>query len=243
MTESIQFGPSADSNNGIHEGDAFALAEYIADSSVDLVCTDPPFGIDFNYKGAFQDESDDEKYAEFIQKIIWIIERVLRPGGYAFVWQAQPKIKQTWPLFPKSSRLFVAAKNFVQIRPAVYIHHAYDPVIFWKKDGKLKLPGGRDWHIGSTSRSWNNKNSESYIKWHPCPRPLDTVQYIVEHFSPPGGLVLDLFSGSGTSAVACRNTERRWLAFEINPEYVQKSRLRLKGCIIKGQDIQLSMAV
>ena len=130
-----------------------------------------------------------------------------------------------WPLFPSDSRLFMAAKNFVQIRPTP-VQYAYDPVVFWQKPGKTLRPySGRDWHVANTSITSNRGMNEA--GFHECPRPLDTCQYIVEHFSPVGGIVCDLFMGSGTTAVAAKTTGRHWIGFELRADIAEQARRRL----------------
>jgi len=61
---------------------------------------------------------------------------------------------------------------------------------------------------------------------HPSQKPLKVVEHIVTCVSPPGGLVLDGFCGSGTTAVACRNTGRRYIAIDISEEFCQIARAR-----------------
>ena len=54
---------------------------------------------------------------------------------------------------------------------------------------------------------------------HPCPRPLEQVQYIVEMVTAEGAKVLDPFMGSGTTGMACVNTGRKFIGIEIEQEY------------------------
>jgi site-specific DNA-methyltransferase (adenine-specific) len=54
---------------------------------------------------------------------------------------------------------------------------------------------------------------------HPTQKPLEIVERMVLASCPPGGVVLDPFMGSGTSAVAALRHGRRFVGFELNPEY------------------------
>lgn len=193
-------------------GDARELAQALPDESVDLVLTDPPFGIGFKYDG-YSDSAAD--YSDLVAWIVETAQRIIKPGGLCFVFQAQINLRAMWGLFPDDSRLFMAARNFVQIRPTA-VQCAYDPVVFWQKPGKL-LPRyqGRDWHVANSAVTSNRGMNAA--KFHECPRQLDTCQYIVENFSPPGGVVCDFFMGSGTTAVAAKTMGRRWLGFELRP--------------------------
>jgi DNA modification methylase len=62
---------------------------------------------------------------------------------------------------------------------------------------------------------------------HPAPMPLDVAEDLVSLASWPGGVVLDPFGGSGTTAVAARRLRRRGVLIELNEEYAQMARERL----------------
>jgi site-specific DNA-methyltransferase (adenine-specific) len=209
--------------NQIVTGDARTLAERIPDATVDLVLTDPPFGIGHKYANRFQEGRDGQ--LDLVQWIIKTSNRILKPGGLAFVFQATLHLRNAWPLFPDDSRLFIAAKNFVQMRGA--IPYAYDPVVFWRKDGEpLRTGHGRDYHVGNTANTNNRGDAEA--GWHSCPRPLDTIRYMVENFCPQGGIVCDFFMGSGTTAIAAKQTGRHYVGFELIPETAEQARARVQ---------------
>jgi site-specific DNA-methyltransferase (adenine-specific) len=63
---------------------------------------------------------------------------------------------------------------------------------------------------------------------HPTQKPLPLFQWCLENYSKEGDLVLDCFSGSGTTAVACHNLNRRFICIEKDPEYHAASVERLK---------------
>jgi len=209
--------------NRIYVGDARELGKAIPDEGVDLVLTDPPYGIGFQYSHGYKD--DPENYLDLVQWIVQEGNRVVKPGCLCFVFQAMPRLRETWPLFPEGSRIFAACKNFVQIRP-VPVQFAWDPVVFWQKPGQYpKKASGRDWHVGNTSNTSNRGLNEA--GFHSCPRPLDTIVYMVDNFCPPGGVVLDWFMGSGTTAVAAKITGRKFIGFEIDPQIAKLAQKRV----------------
>ncbi len=63
---------------------------------------------------------------------------------------------------------------------------------------------------------------------HPWEKPISMIEKLVSIYSNPGDLVLDPFSGSGTTAVACRRQGRKFEGYEINPEYVKIANDRLR---------------
>ena len=62
---------------------------------------------------------------------------------------------------------------------------------------------------------------------HPTQKPLELIQRMILASCPNGGVVLDPFMGSGTTAVAALRLGRRFVGFEINPRYVAIARARL----------------
>jgi site-specific DNA-methyltransferase (adenine-specific) len=63
---------------------------------------------------------------------------------------------------------------------------------------------------------------------HPTQKPMEIVERMIKASSPPGGIVLDPFLGSGTTAVACRMNNRHFIGFEVNPQYCAVAEQRLK---------------
>ena len=62
---------------------------------------------------------------------------------------------------------------------------------------------------------------------HPTEKPVDLVRTIVKYASNENDLVLDAFMGGGTTAIACKQTNRRYIGFEINNEYCKIANKRL----------------
>lgn len=63
---------------------------------------------------------------------------------------------------------------------------------------------------------------------HPWPKPYKLIEKLVRHWSDPGEVVLDPFMGSGTTGVACRQLDRKFIGIEINEEYFEIARKRLE---------------
>jgi len=63
---------------------------------------------------------------------------------------------------------------------------------------------------------------------HPTIKPIALIEHLVRLFSKEGALVVDTFLGSGTTAIACKNTNRRCLGIELNEEYCTIAKKRLE---------------
>ena len=64
---------------------------------------------------------------------------------------------------------------------------------------------------------------------HPCVKPVALMQYLVRLITPPGGVVLDPFAGSGTTGVACHREARGFIGMELEAEYVAFANARIKA--------------
>ena len=64
---------------------------------------------------------------------------------------------------------------------------------------------------------------------HPTQKPLELIEYLIKTYTNEGDTVMDCFLGSGTTAVACKNTGRNFVGCEINKEYYEKSLERLNS--------------
>lgn len=78
----------------------------------------------------------------------------------------------------------------------------------------------------STAFACNKPKRETFVD-HMTVKPVDLMQRLIEVFSTPGQVVLDPFTGSGTTAVAALTTGRRFVGFEIEKKYVTMSMRRL----------------
>ena len=64
---------------------------------------------------------------------------------------------------------------------------------------------------------------------HPTVKPVDLMAYLCRLVTPPGGTVLDMFTGSGSTGIAALRGGFHFIGIERNPEYVQIARLRIEG--------------
>jgi site-specific DNA-methyltransferase (adenine-specific) len=66
------------------------------------------------------------------------------------------------------------------------------------------------------------------IEGHPTVKPVSMLRWFIENSSAQGGVVLDPFMGSGSTAVAAQQTRRQFVGFEINPKFAEIANQRLK---------------
>ena len=83
------------------------------------------------------------------------------------------------------------------------------------------------WTSYKTNAKWWEFAPQDAERFHPTQKPLGLICRQLEEYTKPGDLVLDCYSGSGTVAVACYLTGRRFIAVEKNAIYWEKSVARL----------------
>jgi site-specific DNA-methyltransferase (adenine-specific)/modification methylase len=185
---------------------------------VDAVITDPPYGIGFNYLSY---DDNPEQYCDFMRCTIAAINACVN-GGPVFLWQAMLNCPRWYQWLPSEYRIFAACKGFVQFRPTP-IQFSWDPVIFW---GDVKADPSvyrKDYHEQRKAPFGANRQQID----HPCPRPLEQVEYVLTLATADGDLVVDPFMGSGTTGVACIKTGRRFIGIEIEEKYCEIAVKRL----------------
>jgi site-specific DNA-methyltransferase (adenine-specific) len=202
----------------------------IPDKSFDAVITDPPFGIGFKYKQK-EDHDNPESYWRWMKPIYKEINRIIKPGGFIAIWQAQKNFPYFWKWFGNDIKIYISAKNFVQLRK-IPINYGYEPIILkYSKGEKIlspKKPGRSiDFFVANTAKFVTEVNS--WAGKHPCPRPIDQTEELIKNFVIEDGSVLDPFIGSGTTALACKMNKRHYLGFEIEPEYYSYAINRLNN--------------
>ena len=63
---------------------------------------------------------------------------------------------------------------------------------------------------------------------HPTQKPVTLLEYLIKTYTNEGGLVLDFTMGSGSTGVACLNTNRKFVGIELEKEYFDIATNRLK---------------
>jgi len=82
------------------------------------------------------------------------------------------------------------------------------------------------WVIPSDRHS-NKKNGKTQTGHHPTIKPLPLMERIILASSKPGDLVLDFFAGSGSTLVAAKKHNRKYIGCDLNSEYVNLAKSRL----------------
>lgn len=208
-------------------GDCLALMKDIPDGSVDLVLTDPPYGIDFqsNFrKNKFNKiENDIAVNAEFLDEC----KRVLKDTGafYCFTrWDVYPSwIEQISKRFKVKNCIvwFKRGGGLGDLKKGYIYNHEF---IIYCAEKNHRLNGKRRNDVFEFAKD----APSTYV--HPTQKPISLLKEIIERSSNEGGVVLDCFMGSGSTGVACVNTNRNFIGIELDEGYFQIAKQRIENC-------------
>jgi site-specific DNA-methyltransferase (adenine-specific) len=212
----------------IIQGDCREILREVPAESVDLLLTDPPYGMRYRAKAGSRPivgDGDLSWFRPFIREAY----RVLRPDTHAYIFCNEYGLA--------TFRAEMAAAGFKVKRLLVWVkdqHTAGDLggdyanrteyVLFGHK-GRRLLNGHRDANVLSFKRSGRKR-------LHPTEKPEDMLRYLIQKSSAPGELVLDPFAGSGTTCRAAKDLGRRFLGIEIDPAYAAVAMRRLSSGIL-----------
>jgi DNA modification methylase len=170
----------------------------------------------------------------FDPAILGELVRVMKAPN-AYVWCSRLQIRLIWDYFDGigcSMDLLTWHKdNPIPTAPDAYLHDTEYCVFARGKGARMSGPYGdrRKWWVTHT----NKDGKESY--GHPTVKPIEIIRKLVSNSSRPGDLVLDPFSGSGTTCAAAKELGRRYIGFEIDDGYWKASIDRLNGIDRFGQ--------
>ena len=150
--------------------------------------------------------------ANFVNEIIWAYDYGARPKG-------------RWPAKHDNILLYAkdAARNRFNGEDIERIPYMAPGLVGPEKAARGKLPTDTWWH---TIVSPTGKEKLGY----PTQKPLGVLERIVRASSPPGGLVVDLVAGSGTTGEASLRHGRRFVLADHSPEALEVMRRRFAGC-------------
>ncbi|HDN68706.1 site-specific DNA-methyltransferase [ANME-1 cluster archaeon ex4572_4] len=223
----------------IYCGDALVLAKSVPEGAVDLVVTDPPFGIEFagrrpNYHRTAErvlegyNEIPKADYLDFTVKWMREARRVLKETGSLYVFSGWTNLKEILVAADKvgfeTLNHLIWKYQFGVFTKRKFVTSHYHILLVVKNPRKYKFNKIEHYPedvLVVNREYWRGKEKTA------TKLPVKLVRKLILFSSDEGDLVLDLFAGSGTTAVACKATNRRFIGFEIVPEYVDFANERL----------------
>lgn len=244
--------------NQVYCEDALEGLARIPDGSIDLILTDPPYNLGKDY-GNKSDQMEVQAYLDWTERWVDMALPKLKPNGSLYIfltWRFSPEIfvmlKQRMTMLNEIIWDRRVPSMGGSVRSYTSVH---DTIGFFAKrkdyyfdldsiripyDEETKKARSRSIFVGAKwlEMGYNPKDLWSVSRLHrehperadhPTQKPLEIVERMVKASCPPGGVVLDPFLGSGTTAVAAKRCERNFVGFELNQEYCDITNARLHG--------------
>lgn len=194
--------------NRIIHSDCLDIMREMPDKSIDLVLTDPPYGININHNMGRRKGDKNSEY----KPAVWdnknpnelYFNEMFRVSKNQIIWGANyfiskmPFDSSCWLIWDK---LFSEDLTFSQFEMAYT-------------------------SFNTTCKKFVLNPSANNNRFHPTQKPVKLFEWCLKNYSNENDLILDCFSGSGTTAIACHNLNRRFICIEKDKEYYEKSVIR-----------------
>jgi len=242
--------------NEIIQGDCLELFKDTPDNSVDMTFADPPFNLKKKYL-SYSDSLEFQEYLNWCEQWISEMVRVTKPTGSIFLHNI-PKWLTYYVTFLNKFSHFKhwiswdapTAPMGKSLQPAHY------GILFYGKKEKgtkiyeLRYPHKRDRKQGFLLKDYGGKKDKLHpygplvsdvwtdihrIKHnnkrdpHPCQLPIHLLDRLILLSTDEGDIVLDPFSGTGTTAISAKRLGRKYVGFELDKEYVEISKKKLEA--------------
>lgn len=184
-----------------------------------LVVTDPPYNV--NYEGSAgkikNDDMDNESFYQFLLAAFTNMEKHMSDDASIYVFHADTEGLNFRKAFNAAgfylSGTCIWKKQSLVLGRSPY-QWQHEPVLFgWKIKGKHKWYTGRKestiWEFDKPSKSGE----------HPTMKPVPLIAYPIMNSSVSNTIVLDPFGGSGSTLIACEQTDRICYTIELDPKY------------------------
>ncbi len=222
--------------NKVIEGDCLEVMKEIKSNSINILIADPPYSIGTTSTGHKGDWLDNNLIKPFFDLFFNEVKRVLTIDGEFYVntdWRTYPFL---YPIIiTKMIIKNCIVWDYEWIKAGSHYRFSHEFVIYG-----LKLNDKRKFSA-SERDVWRIKpiNFTSNDKLHQAEKPVNLILKMIKNSSKENDLILDPFLGSGTTAVACIETDRRFIGIEINPEYCKIAEKRIAQAYDKKRQIDL----
>lgn len=211
--------------NKIHNIDCFDGFKMIPDKSIDIIFTDPPYGL--NKAGIKNDNNLNVFYSSLSESY-----RVLKDDSFYITFFSTKYLPCVFVDNP-----FEYYWNFILYCPNGRVSSTigftkYMSCVVFKKGNAKIVKKCKDIYLDTPGSMV--EPDEGYIN-HPTPKPKKFIKEILLMFSKEGDVVLDPFIGSGSVAIACLQTNRDFIGFEIDEQYCKIANDRLKKMKLKNE--------
>lgn len=234
--------------------DCIQYLSTLDDNSVDLVLTDPPYNISFdggkNWDSQWETEKD---YLDWCYTWTKECVRVLKPNRMLVVWgtlktdtflKYKLDILNSFDNMNGQNEIIWAynwggrsKNNFARKHEYAWCYSKGNEFLFNADDIRVERKLKKNIRTGELHTKgtiptciWEKNNhttSKEFCGWHPTTKNIEILERIILAYSNEGDTVLDIFMGSGSTAIASSNTNRKYIGCERDIDYYNKSLERI----------------
>lgn len=248
-------------------GDGIAGMAGLEDESVDATLVDPPYGmmqfadipktmqgktlVSSTYGGGGVvrrnidfDQQTAEEMGELYEGLFKQAARIVKTGGWVLVWCKAERLHMAEEAGTRHGLRYKHPMVWHKVNPVPRIR-VQGPCIahevaalFSKGAGKFYGTPPSKCHSVVTHPA-----SPGSTRWHPTQKPQSLMDQMVEWLCPPGGLACDPMAGSGSLLLACRNTGRRGIGWELDDKQASVTALALRGEPKAAHNLALQLGI
>lgn len=208
----------------LHNGDCLEVMKSIPDGSVDMVLTDPPYGMSFvsNHRADKHKPIANDSSPEWIDDLASELHRIVKDDTAHYVFCSYhhiDKFKQAFERYFKIKNILTWVKNNTSMGDLKGDFAPKTEFILFLQKGRCLIRGKRDCNVLQYARTGN--------ELHPTQKPVDMLEFLISKFSDENMVVCDPFMGSGSTMIACLNTNRKGIGIELDKQYFDIAQKRI----------------
>lgn len=252
--------------NKIIPGDCVKILGRVKEPVADLIFADPPFNIGYKYD-VYEDRKAYDDYYQWTHDWMAACMNALKPAGSFWIaigdeYAAEVRVigrklglnLRNWVIWHYTFGQATKYKFARSHAHLFYFSKATDRKQLTFNDLAVRIPSARQTTYADSRANPNGKIPDDVwsfsrvcgtfnerVKWHPCQMPERLLERIVKVSSNPGDLVVDPFSGSGTTLVVAAHLKRDYFGVDISESYVTKSIKRIEDTLA-GQRLKTDIS-
>lgn len=242
-----------DKNIELYNGDCYEIIKKMHNDSVDHVITSPPYNMNLRIRNGkycsrqivkefstkyigFDDNLPIEVYFDFHKNVINELLRVTKKYIFYIIQPVTGNKRALYKLMGEFNENLkeVIIWNKVSAQPAMaekVMNSVYEYILILTKDKSDSISRqfkNSNFERGKLDNIWNIKREKSISKDHSATFPKKLINNIIINFTNELDVILDPFSGTGTTGVSCIENNRKYIGIELLNNYFEISITRLK---------------
>src|SRR5699024_8059175 len=216
--------------NKIYNEDCLVGMKRIPDNSIDLIVTDPPYLINYSrhVKGhRFENKILNDNNPELISKYIKECYRILKNDSAMYMFTSHKSVDFFKQELENTGfnvkNMIIWDKQRQGMGDTSTVFGFQYELIFFASKGQPKIKGKR------LSDIWSFPKVVGRNQVHQNQKPIELIERCVKKHSNEGDVVFDGFMGSGTTAVAALDMDRKYIGFELDKHYYDVAINRIKN--------------